>query len=103
MKSKKQISVILDDGGCATLHVYADRYAHIYADMSQLADDLITLRDEGDTSYWDNNEWDTASDNATQSDCDFWGTPSQVIRAIKAHGREYGYNLTALQRDLIRS
>lgn len=94
--SKVQIKVVLDDGGSAALCVWRDKYAHGYDyDMTQLADDIIALRDGDDCNYWDNNQWGTGVSRSDSSCRDYIGTPKQVIREILADYRNnniYGGN-----------
>jgi hypothetical protein len=105
MKSKKQIKIVMDDGGGIALAVYADKYAHLYDNGSQLADDLILLRDEGTTDGWDNNEWDTGITRSDQSCRDYFGTPQQIIdQVVRDYNNDdvYGANHQQLAKQLIR-
>lgn len=104
MKSKVQIKVVLDDGGGAALCVWRDKYEHAYDyDMGQLAEDIINLRDGDTCDSWDNNNWGTGASNSDTSCRDYFGTPSQVIKAIIADYRNdniYGSNHTRLVKAL---
>lgn len=82
MRNKRQIKLIMDNGGGIALHVYADRYSHHYDNASQVARDLMQLISGADCSSWDNNEWDTLSDRSDECSREYFGTPSQVIDRI---------------------
>jgi hypothetical protein len=82
MRNKRQIKIVLDDGGGLALAVYSDKYAHLYDRGSQLADDLMELLNGSDCGGWDNNEWGTGITSSDQSCRDYCGTVLQVIREI---------------------
>ncbi len=82
MKNKRQIKVVLDDGGGLALAVFADKYAHGYDNGGQLAEDLMALLDGDSCNNWDNNEWGTGVSNGDEFCRTYSGTPWQVIREI---------------------
>lgn len=100
MKSKKQIKVVLDNGGGAAMAVFCKKYAHGYDDMQQLADDIICLRDDNSVLGWDNNQWGTGVTQSDGSCRTYYGTPQQVINAVINDDDYYGANLDNLQAAL---
>ncbi len=102
--SKVQIKIVMDDGGSIALCVWRDKYAHLYDYGSQLADDLVALRDGDTCDSWDNNEWGSGVSHSDASCRDYYGTPKQVMKAVIRDYRDgdiYGGNHEELAKALI--
>ena len=105
MKNKRQIGIVMDDGGGIAMAVYADKYAHMSDDGEQVADMIIAVMDGDNTSRWDNNQWGEGimGDDYCQS---YYGTAYQVAREIiRDYKRDniYGANHEDIAIALIKA
>jgi hypothetical protein len=107
MKNKRQVKILLDDGGGYAMAVYANKYAsNIMITGDQVADMLIAVMDGHDASDWDNNMWGKNTTSSDPSCRDYVGTAYQVAREIVRDYRNdniYGANHTELAIALIRA
>jgi hypothetical protein len=113
MKNKRQITVVLDDGGGYAMAVWADRYAaDCMIDGDQVAEMIISIMDNDDCSSWDNNEYANVllylynvMAHAGNDYCrTYEGTALQVAREIirdYKHDDIFGANHEELARALL--
>lgn len=104
MKSKRQVGIVMDNGGGIAMAVYNKKYACLSDDGKQVASMLTAVMDGDDTGDWDNNQWGQGVMSVDQQTRAYYGTAYQVARAIVRDYQEdniYGANHKNLAIALI--
>lgn len=106
--NKRQITVVLDDGGGYTMAVWANKYAaDCMVSGGQVADMITAVKQGDDCGGWDNNEWankNVMSHMDNQACRTYSGTPRQVRNdIIRDYRRDnvYGANHEELAKALL--